>query len=419
MNIRFLACWTCCGAALLAAGCQTDKSGEVESQAKVLLSIGKPQEALEKLDKSSTASGHFLKALALTRLNLPDPALDQLQKALALDPENAVYRAYQLGMKMQEGNQQAVDDLLKIYEQNKSSAPIALFAASAYARKNDAVAALSAFRTGIALSQEAPEFLPQMLIYATHAHLAPEAKTILEKLMTLSPNDAHLARQRVQVLLMVRDYDDAIRYAREIDEAQNHSLESAALYAGALAQAPATAERERALLDLVQKDPQNLHLKVLYCTFLAQANRVGEALEFLNKAIDEQPVESAKMLIHTSISLPLAAKNGEAAYAQLQRYRDRIEPALFITYYEGRILHLRKDYKGALASLAKVVDEAKDDTEGSRVLAKEALSWIQIIEFDKRVAADMKQAADKALHDSPSKTAKKPPSDAKKTESGS
>ena len=372
-------------------------------QALELLPIGKPQEALDILKNENSAEGHYLKALALYRLELRDAAKEQLDKAMAKAPNNLKYHGFMLRMSLMNENDGAtsdklvqLDELLQMYEQNKSSGAIALFGATGFAKKGDVPSAMKAFRTSVALSDEIPEFLPEMLIFAMRGQMGPEALTVLEKLEKRNPNDPILARQRVGVLLMLKEYDDAIRNARDIYKREKESEDSAMLYGRALASAPGTAERDKALQGVIQRYPAQEQLLLLQATYLARSNRLDQAVKMLNKVIDGKPGDEKYSLLHIAIDLPLEAGNAEIAEQQIDRYRSLIKPPLLMTYYEGRLQMVRKDYKAATATLTKVVEAGKDNTQGSLALAKEALIWLQQIQYNQQVSNAMQKAATEA-----------------------
>lgn len=390
--------------ALLLAGCGGNKTNESVQQAKHLLAVGKPQEALDKLAEDYSAEALFVKSVALNRMDLKDAGAEQIQKAIALNPGEARYRAYQLRLQLQAGNDQAADEILSIYDNHKSSAAIALAAAFAYAQKHKPEEASQTLKASIALSDASPEFLPDMLILALRAQMGPEAQTALAKIEKLGPGDPALARQRIATLMMVNEMDAAVRQARELYIKEDRTEQAARLYARALSSAPATAERDKALEEVLQRYPREDELVVMYVSYLAKSKRLTQAIEYLDKSIEKFPAGSKDLLRNVAVNLPLEMEDADTAEEQLRKYRASIRQPLLLELYDGRILLLRKDYGKALATFAAVMEAGKNDEGGSRALVAEAYKWLRQADYEKRLSDAIQKQADEAKTEAKSDT---------------
>jgi len=357
-----------------------DQSAEAIRKARVALPLGKPQEAIDQLANATGAEALYLKAVALHNLQLVDASRDQLKKALELDRDNPKYRAFQLRNQLleQQGQGKAADELLAIYEQHQSSSAIALFAASAYSAKGDAAKAVQAFQTSVALSEEAPEFLPEMLIYALRAQLGNDAKTVLAKLEKLGPTDPTVARQRVAVLVLVGDSEGAIRSAEALFQRERTSLDAALLYMRALTSAPATPSVEKSMNELLALFPQDDELVGMYAGYLARHERLTEAVDLVNTAIAKAPKgKDVRPLVNIAVDMPLEQGNADLAEAQIKRHQSQLTPPILLRYYQARLLYLREDHDAAAKMLVEVVKERDDPDPIKRAIVGRAMIWIQ------------------------------------------
>lgn len=387
-----------CAAFALLAGCG-HKPSEGVVRAKVLLPTGRPQEAIDQLGSEDTPESHYLRYIALTLLELNDTASAELDKAVQQDPKNVNYRALQLSLKMQATKSDSdaaptIDEILKLYQANPSSSTVALCAMTAHARKKDAAAAMSAFRTSVALSDQVPELLPMLLNRALNAQMPLELQTLMEKLDKISPNDPLLAQQRIAVMLVINKADEAVRLAKEFYQKENSSEGSAVLYAKALSSMAAAPDRDRVMEEIVRRYPRNLNILNLYSTYLAKSGRLPQAVEFLDQTVSQMPPDSKNMTMHLAIALPFTFKDAKLAEAELNRYRSFITEPLYVQYYEARLMHLHKDYAGAMAAYKKVVEAAKDNRLASQAFAYEALVQMRQAQIDQGTSDNLQRAAD-------------------------
>lgn len=414
--------WTvvaCCMAGALFAGCGYKPSAAVV-RAKVLLPSGRPQEAIDQLGSEDTPPAHYLRYVALTQLELSETAAAELDKAVQQDPNNVNYRALQLAIKLQATKVDSdaaaiVDEILKLYQENQSSATVALAAMIAHARKREVAASMSAFRASVALSDQIPELLPLLLNRALTAQLPVESQTLMDKLDKISPDDPLLAQQRIAVMMVINKIDEAVRLAKEFYQKENGSEGSAVLYAKAMSAMAAAPDRDRTMEEIVRRYPRNLNILNMYSTYLAKSGRLPQAVEFLDQTVSQMPPDSKNMTMHLAVALPFAFKDAKLAEAVLNRYRSFITEPLYLQYHEARLKHIQKDYAGAMAGYKQVVEAAaKDGGIKGRTFAYEALTQMRQVQIDQAAPGALRQAAD-ALAVSPGAVK---PVDAKKTDPG-
>ena len=93
-----------------------------------------------------------------------------------------------------------------------------------------------------------------------------------------------------------------------------------------------------------------------------------------------------------AVTLPLEGKAADMAEERLRQYRPLLRDPLLVEYFEARILFLRKQYRESITRMLKIVEMARKQGPGSRVMATEALVWIRKILADKLIAQQMQKA---------------------------
>lgn len=375
-------------------GCNREGTGV--KQARDLLPLGKPQEALDKLGSDKTPEACYLRSVSLYRLNLREAAVEELHQALRQKPDDSKYLGFQLLLQSQgnevTGGAEEVDRIIQLYEANKSSPALSLFATTAYARRGNAQAALEAFRTAVALSEAIPELMPEMLAFAVRAQLAAEAKTVLDKLDKLGAGDKPLAKQRVATLLLLKQTDDALRLAKPI-YVEEQTEDAALLYAQALAQSSANAERDQTMQSLRTRFLGSRDLLTLHCGYLVRSGRLDAALTELDGEISRTTAKADRQqLVLLAIGFPLEAGNADEAERQLVKYHVQLTDPSLIEFYEARIAHARRDFATAATRLSHVIQVTQDKPEAA-ALTREAALWLEIVRSDQRIAEQLKKTA--------------------------
>jgi hypothetical protein len=369
-------------------------------EARTLLQCAKFQQALDVLEPDPSAESRYLRAAALNALRLPQPAREQIDLALAREKRNIKYRGFKLRLDLYEGKKEAVEELIRLHEENRSSGALAFFAFYAHGAQRavhlsqkqfkealrSSEAALAAVIEAIALSAEIPEFQRELLEVAIALQLGAEAESLLVKLRAAAPHDPVLAKDRIEALLLAGRADAALTQAREFYLERNDE-EAAMAYATALATAKANPERDFEFREIVSRYPANPALVSLEAVYLAKSKRLPLASQALAESIAKQTNPSTRQhLMRIAVYLPLEEGDAGWAESELNRYRVPIADRLLIAYFEGRILYLRKDYPAALARLNKVVEGQKELVDSHRALAREALTFID------RILADQAEA---------------------------
>ncbi len=420
----------CC---LLVTGCGDSKNTERIDAARKFLQLDKPQEALnafESGDSKVPADAHYLKALAFDRLERHDAAMTEIDAAIATDAKNPNYRGLKMRLRLFQKDRDAVDELIDLHKQNSSSAALSVFVVYAYQAKMARLysqqkvraadvqntKATEALKTVVALLDEVPELHPEILEFAITLGLVESAQKIVTKLLELDPNDAVLQQQKVSISLLANDADEAIRAAKELYRIRDRNAESATVYASVLSNqnTKASSANDTAFQELVERYPLNTSVIGNYAVYLARSNRLTQACEFLQAAIERQKQSKPRStLISMTISLPLEAGATELAAQQLARYRSQMDDALMVIYLEGRILFLKKQHDQALVKMAQVIQAQKQELGGSRSLAIEALQWTKQILADKLATMKLQSAANVSAKQSKPTDSKdtKPPKD--------
>src|SRR5579871_4412581 len=165
-----------------ACGCGESQNRPLLEAARRNLQINRTQQAIDLLAKDSSAEGHYLKGVALYRLNLRNPAEEEIQAALKLKPKVAKYRGFELLLELANKNRTAIDQLIALYDENRSSGAISLFVTSAFTIKGDAQRSLEAFDASLALASDAPEFMFELLKHAVGTGRTIAATTLIDRL---------------------------------------------------------------------------------------------------------------------------------------------------------------------------------------------------------------------------------------------
>ncbi|HVW00164.1 MAG TPA: hypothetical protein VHB77_07490, partial [Planctomycetaceae bacterium] len=275
---RTALCWLALALCAVPLGC--GKSGPPPEivQARELLQVNKFQAAADLLANQKSAEGLYLKAVALHALRQPDAALDAVKKAHQLDQADPRYEGFLLLLRMMKDEQGAANELIDLYEQNRSVGALALFASSAYLMKRDQPKSMATFDVAVALANETPEFMWQMLDQAlavgrrkaaedlidklsgvrpkdpdvlrrllqtaVRGRLGPSAETLLTKLKELTPDDPQLEKKRVEVLFLL-NRPEALTAAEKLYRDWAETEEAALVYILPLSEAPYSPENDR------------------------------------------------------------------------------------------------------------------------------------------------------------------------------
>ena len=379
---------------LVLAGCGGSGTSPAVLEARRLFQLGQLHEAIDALQDDDSAEASYLKSVAMHRLKLPESAKPQIEAALAADPENPKYQAFQLRLQLLAGDTSIAPKLIELYNQHPTSAAVCLIAFYGYqgtrmeqliGKQTEAAAeshrlGIEALKSAIVLNVGIPEFQRELLGLATKLKLGKEAQALADKLKEVAPDDPTIARQRISALLQTGRMVTALEACEELYEQQNQSEAAAAIYAIPLSALPPSADHDRKFRDIVDRYPGNPEIVTKFAVYMTRAGRHEEAAKVIDRAIQRQvkPIVRQR-LIHVAVDLPLEVGNAEQAERTLERYRDEMDDPLLVSYFEGRLLYIQHKPREALEKL-KLVFETQQKTPGSNLgIAVEALKWMKLI----------------------------------------
>ena len=404
-------------------------SAQVEL-ARRMLQIERPRLAIEALARDDSAEAHYLKAVALQAIGQHTAARDQISEAISIAPYEVKYQGYQLLLGVSAGKQEAIDELIRLYESGNSAPGIAFFATNAFTKKKppDIRGALLAFDLGITLIDETPEFmsnamhfaintlrqadeggdeqlyqqkvaaaerllekieqvapsdpilLKELLTWAVKGKLVATSQRLLQRITELNADSAELTELKIKVDLMLGQSESAIRAAKEAITENPGDPNLDLMLAEATWQASPNAEREKILTDLAARHPENPEFVAKLALYLAKAKRLPDAVNAVNQAIAKsKSAEARASLLKLAVGLPLEAANAELSEQQVAKFKNEFHNTKIIEYFEGRVLFLKKDFAGAKQKFQKVLSELQITNESDRLLATECLVWQQKI----------------------------------------
>lgn len=389
------------------AGCGARQEPIEVEKAAAFLRVGRAQEALENLSGIDTPRACWLKSIALERLNQLDDARAQIARALEQQPKNPEFQGMQLRLQLYQAKMEAVDGILKLRDENRTSAALALFAFYAHAARSvhaqvlmkdeearaEGSKAIDALTSAIALGSDIPEFQRELLSLAVKSNLGQGVDLLSEKLYRYAPDDVSIVNDRLSVLALTGRPDEAVSVAQQLYELKKHDDASAVTFAGVLELSTPSVDHDRMFETLVRETPGQPTLALKYAVYLTRSRRLKEAVATMEETLAKQKDPGMRQAILDALmGLTLEAGDPDVAENRLNRYRGEIADPLLIAYFEGRIRFLRKDYIGALARLSEVVNAQKDAVGTQRPLAAEALAWTQVILADKNAVKVLEHA---------------------------
>ncbi|MFN0198040.1 MAG: hypothetical protein ACKVT0_14940 [Planctomycetaceae bacterium] len=415
-RVRSLFLFAIAGVAIQLIGCGESQLTEPAIEARKLLQTGQPQMAIDALRDDDSVHGHYLQGVALERLKRFDAAREQIGEALKGSPENLSYQAFDLRLRMQselkQGKMDAVEQMIQLHQQHPSHAGAALFTCYAYQAKAiqqrkqqkfsevsaSSKAGVESLKNAIAMSATVPELQREILSAAATLRVTDGVTSLVDRLYSLANNEVTFVSECVNMYTLAGDYEKAIAAAKLLHQSHNRSEQTALILAHALAVSTPSLERDREFADLQSQYARNTEILSKYAIYLARSNRLTLATKLLNAAIDaERDLKAKQMLIYIAVSIPLESGTANTAEEQLKIHRAHITDKQLISYFEARILYLKKQYQPALMKLARILDAQKKDPLGNRALAKESLQWMQRILADQDVAGKLEDAARSTL----------------------
>jgi tetratricopeptide (TPR) repeat protein len=403
------------------------------AQARELLQLCKFRAASDLLGTQKSAEGLYLKAVALNGLNQSEAALDAIRKAQKLEPTDPRYEGFLLLLRMGKREPGAAEELIDLFEQNRSYGSLALFAATAEIMKGDRAKSMATFDAAVALAGETPEFMFQTLDHAIsvgrlkaadqllarlskvrpkdadairhllqlalRARLGKSSEMLLAQLQELTPDDPELEKTRVQVLFYLGS-PEALPAAEKLYRDRGETEESAMLYILPLSQAPFSPESDRQFRAMMRRFPRNMEIFARYMIYLTQADRLEEALDQINRALSSGGVQGMARthLLELAIGLPLEKDRPDLLQRELERHQSEVTDPQLIGYLRGRLHVMRKEYEPALAEFKKVIEAEKANKGAPRSVAADSLIWVRKILVEQRVEEQLGKVAEAIEH---------------------
>lgn len=407
--------WGFCGLLLVVLlGCSSSPpTFEAELQAaRVSLQTNQTQTALDQLAKLEIGEAHYLRAVALQRQKLPEAAAAEIKQALAFEVDNPRYQAFELLLQLTAGKKDAAAKLVELYQHHPANGAVALFATPACIAQRDIPGATKAFETALSLIDECPEFmffalnhalvtkkfdavdrlvrklqaaapentafLKDLLKVAVRGERTELAEELLAKLKTLDPDSQEVNALAVETQLLLKRPDQARELAADQARQAPANAEVQLAYAETLFRAPPTAENEKKLAALCAQFPEQPEFVAKFALYLAKQQRTAEGLTAIDRAmkLTKSPLVKAHLL-HLAIGIPLEAQDARLSQQQLTKFQDQFSSSEMLTYFEGRVAYLHRDYDRALAKFQDVLDRQADLEGSGRSLAAECLVWVE------------------------------------------
>ena len=387
---------------LPAAGCKEEvvapapRSIEQDplTSARLLLQQSRPQEVVDSLANNEAAAAHYLKSVAFIQLRKISSAAVEIEAAVKADPETEKYRAYQAVVEIFQKQWDSADELIRLYEQHKTSAFFSFTAFYAYQAKRIASLmskdtqtaelyhqeGIKALEIAIDHCAETPELQRSMLNQALRLKLKKPVRALAERLRKVAPDDPELAEQEIETNLLLGEEDQAIQKAEEHYLAKQKSSEAAWIFAQAIMATPPNSKRILKLKELAEDHSSHLGIATIFATYLAKSDHLPDAMIFLAHAIKQQTQPDAQQqLMRVAIVLCLDLKSAPLAKQQLELYGKQLNEKALLMYFEGRLLHIQNQPQKALNKLNEVIQHQKTQSNPSTELTVETLTWMKQI----------------------------------------
>lgn len=395
---------------LILQGCgYSGQSAKVE-EARRQLQLNRPQLTIDLLAKVDTAEAHYLRAIALQALEQGQAARDQIGEALALDSEDPKFNGYLNLLDLAQGRAEAATKLIDLYTVRPSSPGVAFFATRAFLFKRDMPGAMKAFKLGLSLIDDVPEFMFNAMNHAANTNqgeavslligklekIAPkdpefirsllstairarrvkDVERLLEVVAKLEPESPDLAELRIRAELMMGRNEAAVHAARQVLDERPNDEQLELMLAESLLQASPKPSHEKQLAELAQKHQDNPEFLAKYVLYLTQIKQLPKAIDLLNRTIDQtaNPVVKSSLL-QLAVGLPLESGDPVLAEKQVDRYQKEFTDPLMQEYFQARLQFLKNDLDGALARFRKVIEQAKENTTAHQALTAECVNW--------------------------------------------
>jgi predicted Zn-dependent protease len=400
---------------LTLTGCGGETLSATALAARRSLWLSRPQQALDQLSESppdKTAAGHYLRACALEQLQRTEAAAAEAQLAIQAAPKNPKYQSYALRLKLFDRDESAIEPILKLHEENPSSAAIALHAVYAFQAKHVKLRsegktrgarvqlqnAEASLKTALSLAAEIPECHRELIGMAIWFELPEQALTLVDALLREEPDNVTFLEDRVKILLLAGNSTETISTALKLYKLRGRTEPAAVEFADILNRLPPTPAAFDQYDKLREQFPSNLSILLRHCWSIGKAGRVEEACQELRRALDGQTdPRRRKTIAQSAIAIPLEMQSPQIAAAQLKTLRDEVGDPQMLAYFEGQLAAQQKNYTVAVEKMQAVVNAYRTDYTASEELARSALGQIRRVLSDKNLAEQIRKAAELTL----------------------
>lgn len=398
----------------LVAGCQNaEQFNPKVDAARQHLRLSEDQKALEVLsvtnDSGAPPEFHYLKAITLDRLGRTEAATAEIKRATTVEPNNPKYKGFELKLRLFARDRASLDQLIELNDQFASVGPVALYATYAFQAKavmlnadNKPKAAdfhaqrkQQTLATALTLAKDMPEFHRELIIFAMQNQKLNDALELINGLLEVDPKSVPARNQKIQVLLQLKEPDDAAKIAKQLYEEAGKRVAGAEAYSIVLSAASQSSEHDDEFSKLRSEFPYNAAITTRYATYLTRAGHLLKAFELLDQAMKEQPDKAARQqLAFVSVSLPLEIDASDYAEERLRICRSEISDPLLVEYFEARILYLKDQHHEAVQKMLNIVAAERKNPGTSSKLAAEALAWVRRILADRLIGDQIKNVID-------------------------
>lgn len=362
-------------------------------------------------DSDAPAEFHYLKAIALERLNRHEAAVSEIKRATTADPTSAKYKAYELKLRLFARDRESLEQLLKLSDDYGSLGSVALFVTYAHQAKGVLLEAerkpkaaeyhfdrkKRTFATALTLAHEIPEWHRELIIFALQEQQQEEAMKLIDGILKVDPKNLPMRNKKLQVLLALKKNDDAVLLARELFDESQQQMEGAEAYAAVLSLGEVNERHDLEFQKLQEKYPRSLQIICRRAAYMTRGGNLLDAFKLLDDAMPGQPTKSAReTLAYASITLPLEIGNADFAEQRLQKCRSEISDPLLVEYFEARLLYLKRQYSEAVRKMLNIVAAEKKNPGKSSALALDALTWVRRILADRVMSDQINVAIDKS-----------------------
>ncbi len=397
------------------SGCGSERLSPAALAARKALRFERAQEALDKLSAQpvdDSPEGHYLRAVALERLNRMEAANAEAKIAIERSPKNPKYLGLILRFQLFNGDEKAIEPLLDLHDQHPSSAAVSLYSIYAFqaksvqqrtdrklrAAKVQLEKAEASLQTAVSLAAEIPECHNELVGMSIWFERPNDALKLLDELLHEEPDNIDFLRNRTKVLMMAKKSAETISAASLLYRRLERTEAAAVEFANTLNRLPPSPAVLEQYASLRESFPNNTAILLRQCWSLGKAGRMDEAADLLATAFEHQSDKQRKRLIaESAVAIPLEMGEPDVAEKQLKQYRSTIRDQQMLAFLEGQLAYLRKDYELSYTKMNSVLEIYRKDNTASRELSQAALSWIRRLASQQTLTDQIRRAAELTL----------------------